>query len=318
MYKSPPQTTYLTIQRLSGEETERYAVRDKFPGKKSLRLFCFALLFAACLGWMLRTNAEEPKEFVIVTGASANHFCPLQGFLYSLHNSLTFLPTSVRARVLVYDLGLSAEQRQQLSAIQGAGLFQELHTFNFTRYPGFWNITQSRGEYAWKAGILKEVADRRPGITLWMDSGDRVFPNFLMDVIEWLEEKGFYSPTSSGNVRRWTHPKLFDHFQDDLEKYGDERNCNGAFIGFNSHHPEVMDTLINPLFQCALDRSCIAPDGSNRLNHRQDQAVLTYLALRSNRRCSYEGLTGLLIHQDGDCKLQIQGRMRHQTPRILP
>ena len=33
-----------------------------------------------------------------------------------------------------------------------------------------------------------------------------------------------------------------------------------------------------PFAQCALHKECIAPEGSSRLNHRQDQAAITTLA----------------------------------------
>jgi len=51
---------------------------------------------------------------------------------------------------------------------------------------------------------------------------------------------------------------------------------NGAFIGFNTLNPGAKQ-LLNDWAKCAKNKSCIAPTGSSRENHRQDQAVLTIL-----------------------------------------
>ncbi|KAK9762985.1 hypothetical protein K7432_010741 [Basidiobolus ranarum] len=256
-------------------------------------------------------SQEPPLKFTIVTAASENHWCPLQGFLFSLKNTLDFLPANLKPQIIVYDLGLNQGQRQELRNIRdNEGLLDQLVTFNYSMYPSFWNLKENRGEYAWKAGIISEVSKSNPGIVLWMDSGNRVFPNFLVDIVDFIKKHGFYSPTSSGNVRKWTHPGLFDFFQDDFESYAEEVNCNGAFIGVDSNNPEVRDTLIEPFVECARNKECIAPEGSSRANHRQDQSVLTYLVLKSKFRCSAERLTGLMIHQDSDCKSQIEGHLR--------
>jgi hypothetical protein len=38
---------------------------------------------------------------------------------------------------------------------------------------------------------------------------------------------------------------------------------------------------VNRWKECAVTKECIAPEGSNRKNHRQDQAVLSVLAHQS-------------------------------------
>ncbi|ORX90698.1 hypothetical protein K493DRAFT_229915 [Basidiobolus meristosporus CBS 931.73] len=254
---------------------------------------------------------ESPVNFTIVTGASKNHWCPLQAFLLTLNKTLKSLPEKIKPEIVVYDLGLSSAQRQELNQLRvEEGLFDELATFNYTKYPSFWNLKVNRGEYAWKAGIIHEVSKTHPGIILWMDSGDRVLPNFLANIVHFIKRNGFYSPTSSGDVRKWTHPGLFQYFHDDMEKYAEEPNCNGAFIGLDSDNRQVRESILEPFMSCALDKDCIAPEGSSRINHRQDQAVLTYLVLKNKFRCTDEGLAGLMIHKDGDCKSQIEDHRR--------
>ena len=43
----------------------------------------------------------------------------------------------------------------------------------------------------------------------------------------------------------------------------------------------VYRTIVLPWKTCALAKDCIAPAGSSRKNHRQDQAVLSYLVHRA-------------------------------------
>ena len=50
----------------------------------------------------------RPPTLTIVTGASSNHFLPLQSLLWTISK---FEPT---ARVIVYDLGLTAEEHAEL------------------------------------------------------------------------------------------------------------------------------------------------------------------------------------------------------------
>ncbi|KAK9688000.1 hypothetical protein K7432_014561 [Basidiobolus ranarum] len=189
--------------------------------------------------------------------------------------------------------------------------------FNFEKYPKFWDVNKSRGEYGWKAGIINEVAEEFPGTVIWMDSGNRVFPHFLRKAVRYIEENGFWSPSSSGKVKDYTHPGVFDYFKDSMSKYSELRNCNGALIGINTLNQTVMNSIVRPFKECALVKDCIAPKGSSRANHRQDQSILTYLVHANDWRCSAEGWTGYLIHQDGDCEERIQQHEDHHLSKLI-
>jgi len=43
--------------------------------------------------------------------------------------------------------------------------------------------------------------------------------------------------------------------------------------------------LARPWYECSITRQCIAPDGSSRKNHRQDQSALTVLAALTGNNC---------------------------------
>ncbi|CAG8656705.1 19874_t:CDS:2 [Dentiscutata erythropus] len=116
---------------------------------------------------------------------------------------------------------------------------------------------------------------------------------------------GFFSPKSNGNLLKWTHPGVFKYFNDSTKKtkYEKSVNCNAAALLFDT---ERVYHIIEEWEKCAHIKECIAPNGSNRTNHRQDQAILTYLMLNNNRRCGGNIISfGMRTHMDVYCAQMI-------------
>ncbi|CAI2180904.1 15347_t:CDS:2 [Funneliformis geosporum] len=223
---------------------------------------------------------SSPKDvpFTIITGASENHFCPLKSFLYTTHETIKEFK---KARVIVYDLGLSNEQIEILGRLQKKGYLTKLKKLDWSKYPKFWNISIARGEYAWKPGMIHEISKEYPGYVIWLDSGTKVKKFFFNNLVGFLEDfDGLVTPNSPGNMKTWTHKGVYEYFHDDHTKYDKLPNCNGAAIAFDTNRTQ---TLIDDWYNCALDKNCIAPPGSSRKNHRQDQALLTYFAAKEGR-----------------------------------
>ncbi|KAK9746339.1 hypothetical protein K7432_018200, partial [Basidiobolus ranarum] len=80
---------------------------------------------------------DSPSEFryTIVTAASSNHFCPLLGFLYSLHDTKLFLDKSEMPRIVIYDMNLGVEERSKLHGLKEKGYIHQMKKFNFEKYP---------------------------------------------------------------------------------------------------------------------------------------------------------------------------------------
>jgi hypothetical protein len=142
------------------------------------------------------------------------------------------------------------------------------------------------------------------GYLLWCDAGNMIQPIFNFKLLgELLDMYKVYSTTSSGNVRRWTHPKV-------LEKFGIEdnspilniQNKNGAIFAFNlkcKESREFIDTFAN----LSSKKEYIAPPGSDRSNHRQDQALFTilYYCFCQRYGIHYSDMyLGITIHNDCD------------------
>jgi hypothetical protein len=91
---------------------------------------------------------------------------------------------------------------------------------------------------------------------------------------------------------------MYHFFQNDT-RFADARNCDGSF-GFYAPTERVLRDLVGPWRTCACARACIAPPGSNRDNHRQDQAALTYLANRAGFGCEPREWPGPVKWMDND------------------
>jgi|LauGreDrversion4_2_1035121.scaffolds.fasta_scaffold119168_3 hypothetical protein len=212
------------------------------------------------------------RKVTIVTGASENHKKSLIQFLSTVNHNLF--------DCVVYDLGL---ENSTLTLIKSLFPTINYRTFDFSVYPAYYNIRINAGEYAWKPAIIREVLmeikcnSYTTEILVWCDSGNKCKTATLTSLINFTYQNKIYSPTSSGDIRKWTYPASYQWFgissDSDILTY---TNRNGAILGFNITASDVCD-FIEEFAHCASIKDCIAPEGSSRVNHRQDQAIFTIL-----------------------------------------
>jgi hypothetical protein len=207
----------------------------------------------------------------IVSGASSNHYKSLLQFINSVYYN------EPDCHLIIYDLGLTNEENIKVKESLSRFSKNELHIFDYSKYPSYYNIHINAGEYAWKSAIIYEVSETHPpGLILWCDSGNILqSPQNML----WfkLENRLIGSTTTDGNIKKWTHPLCLQYFN---IKENDEilfkENKNGAIIAFNNTNQIIKD-FIKEWYTCCSTKECIAPEGSSRQNHRQDQAVFTIL-----------------------------------------
>lgn len=224
--------------------------------------------------------AVSDPRLVVVTGSSSNHFSVMTKFLLP---SLREYLNPVESKVIVYDLGLSEPESQTLTKEFPA---LELRVFNFSSYPSFFDINVSAGEYAWKPVIIHSVIQsHRQSTVLWMDAGDALVGN-LANAMAQMRSSGAVSTCTSGSVSDWVHAGTTQAMKLQPGQYADRPMSNAAFVGFDASNTTIVG-LVQKWYECALDRECIAPLGSSRVNHRQDQAVLTLLFLMYNITYDY-------------------------------
>jgi hypothetical protein len=228
------------------------------------------------------------RRLTIVTGADETHGASLAQFVRSA------LEHERRSRLVVWDLGLRADQLAQIRRI-APGL--EIRTFDYAAYPPWFDIRVNAGEYAWKPVIVAQMVEECSGPVLWLDAGCKItgpLDEFYVHIVR----NGFNSPNSAGTHRDWTHPKTVQYFGLPPRWRRGKRNVNGAAVGFDPRHPRGAE-LAAEWGRLARVRRAIAPPGSSRANHRQDQALLAVLAYRHDLMADRTPRpVNFLVHQD--------------------
>ena len=116
------------------------------------------------------------KRLVVATGISSNHYQEaMAGLIGSVQRMMP------KTKIIVYDLGLTAKQRDNVRRICDV----ELRTFNFPKYPDHVS-PRTLNNYAWKPLIAAELSEEYEMI-MYGDSSVRlleplqkhVFPHFL-------------------------------------------------------------------------------------------------------------------------------------------
>ena len=233
------------------------------------------------------------QKLTIVTAASSTHAKSLMQFLNSVSK---YSPNSI---VEVFSLDLNPTQLEELNSFTINNRNIITNIFKFNEYPEHFNIVNHNGSYAWKGAIIHEVYNRSEGLVLWLDAGNLINNNlFFIKVLIYLH--GFFSPLSSNRIVDWTHPDTLKKFEN-LEKYYQKRNKNGAIIGFDTNN-EDSKLFIEDFYKMSIDKSYISPDGSSRENHRYDQSIISLLFFKHFNKFipkTYK-LFGISIHNDID------------------
>jgi hypothetical protein len=208
----------------------------------------------------------------VVTAASQNHIKSLKQFISTVDVS--------KCQLIVWDIGI-----ESYSLLELLSLFDfEYHKFDFSKYPEYYNVSINAGQYAWKPSIIKETTDillqkhnGGPICLFWCDAGNKLRGDSLQILQNTLMKNKLFSPTSIGTVAQWTHPNTLQYFYGNRDiPMINKPPRNGAQYGFLISDKDIQQ-FVNEFDMCAKRKECIAPVGSNRTNHRQDQAVFTIL-----------------------------------------
>ena len=219
-----------------------------------------------CKGGKTRTNCIDimVERLVIATGISSNHYQEaMAGMIGSVQRMMP------KTKIIVYDLGLTVEQRDNVSRTCGV----ELRTFNFTKYPDHVS-PGTLNNFAWKPLIAAELS-KEYEVIMWGDSSVRlleplqkhVFPHFL-DV-----ELPFVGTLAYAVIVQMTHNKTLEYLNVSRESMKGLRTIQGGcwVVWFN----DKTKRLLNSWVDCALHKECIAPEGSKKGPCNQRKLGLT-------------------------------------------
>jgi len=74
--------------------------------------------------------------------------------------------------------------------------------FDFSNHPNWYNITQERGQYAWKIAILLDTIAAYGGLVMWMDSGNNIHNDMYTKVWREIGKTGIYSNPTGGSLKK--------------------------------------------------------------------------------------------------------------------
>jgi glycosyltransferase involved in cell wall biosynthesis len=238
----------------------------------------------------------------IVTAASRTHSASVKALLHSAK--------AFGHRVILFDLGLDLLDSNAIQTeFFGQSSFGQLVPFMQALCERNINISKNAGDYKWKSLAIShslQLIQQDVRFLLWLDAGNLIVGD-LKELLSQIQRYGVYTPSSSGTIESWTHAATIQALQVEpsLLKLP---NRNGALIGFDLAQNLAM-RFIEEWSQLCSITELIAPVGSSRSNHRQDQALLTILWYRYMVRRGvksipiekYNNYHGIIIHQDIDC-----------------
>lgn len=224
-------------------------------------LICTFILFN-----VVRYRKIYDKNILFVTAAEKNYYSQLENLLSSFYSRMN-------EKILVFNLGL---EEKQINNLMNKYTNLEIRNFDFTKYPNFISEYEDGklGSYAWKPIIVNEVLREFKQKVVWLDAGNIITRKIIFLKIS-LTTKGLVVPTSSNRISDWTHPKTVEYIGID-KKYLRSNNYASGLVGFDYSNSSALK-ISNDWSKFAKIKECIAPRDSSRLNHRQDQAILTLL-----------------------------------------
>ena len=255
---------------------------------------------------MSPSESTSGDQRLLATGADMGHLQPLLCLLSALAAASNQFAS--RTEVSVYDLGgnssasiLATPARRQLllAAFPGA----RFATPPWSRIPAWGQLhpeaseeSARKGHYAWKAAIVAEQLARAPegACVLWLDAEVQIgAPGLHRFCAQAVAGGGFASPASTGTLRQWTSSATLDAIDAQTRAglvaasiISDAGNgaivpadstagmCDAGMVALVGGSPTAQQ-IVRAWLACSLKRRCIAPRGSNRANHRQDQTALS-------------------------------------------
>ncbi len=224
-------------------------------------------------------------EYLIVSGCNDNYILTMIDFIEKYkENNLEF------NNLIIYDYGLNENNLNKIINYKTLYGF-EIVKFDYCNYPEHVNLDKYTGlqcNYAFKPiSIYNTCLENTNKKIIWMDCANRFNSTSINDILNILQNQSIYSPicckVASIESMELHHINTILHFKlkDDIHLIPQR---NAALFGVD-YSSVCGKNIVNEWYNCSLNKNIIAPEGSSRNNHRQDQSVLTmlmYLYEKSN------------------------------------
>ncbi|MFN8614249.1 MAG: hypothetical protein U0931_42350 [Vulcanimicrobiota bacterium] len=184
--------------------------------------------------------------------------------------------------VVVFDLGLSADNQQQL---RQRFAWVQLREADLSAEP---KHLRQLSSFAWKPTLIARLVEESPAPLLWLDSAC-VVTGSLEPIWAHVRQQGLWSPFGGGSRMDFrTHRGMLDYLQASEHERA-ARFRSACTCAFDPAHPGARE-LVRQWRELAWNRQALLPEGCCNANHRYDQSLLTVLLTRSGLDPSNEEL----------------------------
>ena len=208
------------------------------------------------------------NETVIISAANEAYFTGLLNLVGSMHY------WSPKSQIIIYDLGLSEQQLQEISHWRNAKV---VHNVLGDETPAH---CKQLKQYAWKPVILLHAIQQFEAI-LWLDAGSDIRAS-LEPIEKALETDGhFFVQGQDLDMTKKSHQGSYLKLDVKKNDFSGKPHFAGNLQAYIRNRP-AHEKILEPLHKAALEQNCIAPPGSNLSNHRYDQTLLSILIYQSD------------------------------------
>ncbi|KAL4235372.1 hypothetical protein ACF0H5_007008 [Mactra antiquata] len=246
--------------------------------------------------WKLDGNITKPEQIrdfpVIVTAFNWNYYPQSMGLFESIHKKLmNTWKYRGKVHIVVYDLGLTDRQLKMLKMKCRC----EIRKFPYDEFPPHVRDIMT---YAFKP-ILLQMALVEFGFIWWVDSSVRFQTGNIDQAVQFAKANSvlFFVIDNMGtlnSIPTLTDPQTFKFIGEDPCKFRDFSETMATSVAF--HYDNISSAIVRAWALCALNKDCIAPEGSNKKRicklrgsrdgecHRFDQSMLSILTRRLYHR----------------------------------
>lgn len=221
-------------------------------------------------------------DMTFITGANAPFFQSLRDNLLS--SLFKYEPTSP---IVVWDLGLDTDQRQELEQIADERAKMggvTIRDYPEQELPPHYNM--KCWNYAFKSYcIYHSLRDVKTRFAFWLDAGCGIRGKLDAERTI-LSMYGFYSPFSSTTVGKLTVPQLLADFYDDKCEYAPIQMLSSGVDGFDIQNPFTWK-LVSEWYRTGMVENLLAPQGASLANHRYDQSLLSLVYYSRRKKMPY-------------------------------
>lgn len=214
------------------------------------------------------------KKLTIITGANEAYY---ESMMHNLLESVRRHEKDVN--VVVWDLGLNDRQKEDvinwLSECLWGGVVKELPR---EELPPFY---ADMSTYAFKSYCIYQTMKMNLSEQyIWLDAGCGLSGSLDAER-NLISRYGFYSPHSSTTCAALTYATVLDEFGDEYCGYGDKQMLASGVVGFDINDKKAV-AVITDWYHLTFKKELLAPEWSNKENHRQDQSLLSMVYYNHN------------------------------------